>query len=158
MTINQVAGQYPTTTAIYSPSGIYSDFWFATFEEVQELYSNFGINLIHGESANTIAAYTAFDYLGTTTTLINSQYDFYLQRGTVIMGEGLINSMGIQTDFQGITAHAIVDYSVRNFDFDDEDAGVFLVRNAGVVPIPSAVWLFGSGLICLVGFARRNKV
>ena len=25
------------------------------------------------------------------------------------------------------------------------------------VPIPAAVWLFGSGLICLVGFARRKK-
>ena len=28
----------------------------------------------------------------------------------------------------------------------------------GVVPIPSAVWLFGSGLIGLVGLARRKKV
>ena len=28
----------------------------------------------------------------------------------------------------------------------------------GAVPIPAAVWLFGSGLISLVGFARRKKV
>ena len=27
---------------------------------------------------------------------------------------------------------------------------------AAVVPIPSAVWLFGSGLIGLIGFARRK--
>jgi len=27
-----------------------------------------------------------------------------------------------------------------------------------VVPIPAAVWLFGSGLICLVGLGKRKKV
>ena len=31
------------------------------------------------------------------------------------------------------------------------------VANASVVPVPAAVWLFGSGLIGLVGFARRKK-
>ena len=29
---------------------------------------------------------------------------------------------------------------------------------APAVPIPSAVWLFGSGLIGLAGFARRKKI
>ncbi|MDH5190707.1 MAG: VPLPA-CTERM sorting domain-containing protein [Gammaproteobacteria bacterium] len=29
---------------------------------------------------------------------------------------------------------------------------------ASIVPIPAAVWLFASGLIGLVGFARRNKI
>ena len=28
---------------------------------------------------------------------------------------------------------------------------------ASAVPVPAAVWLFGSGLISLVGFARRKK-
>ena len=35
------------------------------------------------------------------------------------------------------------------------NAGNWLVRDA-VVPIPSAVWLFGSGLLGLIGFARRK--
>ena len=30
--------------------------------------------------------------------------------------------------------------------------------SGGAVPVPAAVWLFGSGLIGLVGFARRKKV
>ena len=34
------------------------------------------------------------------------------------------------------------------------DAGSFLVR---AVPVPPAVWLFGSGLIGLIGVARRKK-
>jgi hypothetical protein len=29
--------------------------------------------------------------------------------------------------------------------------------NVGAVPIPAAVWLFGSGLLGLVGISRRNK-
>ena len=33
---------------------------------------------------------------------------------------------------------------------------VFDIETATVVPIPSAVWLFGSGLIGLIGFARRK--
>ena len=32
-----------------------------------------------------------------------------------------------------------------------------LYNDAAVVPVPSAVWLFGSGLIGLVGFAKRKK-
>ena len=33
----------------------------------------------------------------------------------------------------------------------------WLVANAPIVPIPAAVWLFGSGLIGLIGVARRKK-
>jgi hypothetical protein len=37
---------------------------------------------------------------------------------------------------------------------------VLLVRDGdvGVVPIPAAIWLFGSGLIGLIGIAKRKKV
>lgn len=43
----------------------------------------------------------------------------------------------------------------------DEDTaytnmGVFMVRDYTVVPIPAAVWLFGTGLIGLVAVARRK--
>lgn len=35
--------------------------------------------------------------------------------------------------------------------------GDTLTVNLGAVPIPAAVWLFGSGLIGLIGIARRKK-
>ena len=38
----------------------------------------------------------------------------------------------------------------------DEGTGTYLVRTT-VVPVPAAVWLFGSGLIGLIGVARRKK-
>ena len=34
--------------------------------------------------------------------------------------------------------------------------GNWLVRSVSAVPIPAAIWLFGSGLLGLVGFARRK--
>ena len=37
------------------------------------------------------------------------------------------------------------------------DVGSYLVRTT-VVPVPAAVWLFGSGLIGLIGVARRKKI
>jgi len=46
-------------------------------------------------------------------------------------------------DLTGVTGGLGVEYSSLN--------------TTSVVPVPAAVWLFGSGLIGLVGFARRKK-
>ena len=37
------------------------------------------------------------------------------------------------------------------------DTGSALVRDISTVPVPAAVWLFGSGLLGLIGLARRKK-
>jgi len=37
------------------------------------------------------------------------------------------------------------------------DIGSFLVREVSTVPVPAAFWLFGSGLIAIIGFARRHN-
>jgi len=42
-------------------------------------------------------------------------------------------------------------------DYTNTEAGSYLVRQLSPVPVPAAVWLFGSGLIGLVGLARRKK-
>ena len=39
----------------------------------------------------------------------------------------------------------------------NESIAVYLVQDAPPVPVPAAVWLFGSGLIGLIGVARRKK-
>ena len=47
--------------------------------------------------------------------------------------------------------------SLRGTDTFNNNTGSFLVR-ASVVPVPAAVWLLGSGLIGLFGFARRKNI
>ena len=44
------------------------------------------------------------------------------------------------------------------YDWMDEElaTGSALVRSVTTVPVPAAIWLFGFGLLGLVGFARRN--
>lgn len=36
-------------------------------------------------------------------------------------------------------------------------ANLVMVTNVAAVPVPAAVWLFGSGLLGLIGFARKKK-
>ena len=47
------------------------------------------------------------------------------------------------------------DVKARNADFDFNDM-VLMVESVQPVPVPAAVWLFGSGLLGLVGIARRK--
>jgi len=49
------------------------------------------------------------------------------------------------------------DYLSYQLDSEvDERVGTFLV-NTSPVPLPAGVWLFGSGLLGLIGIARRKK-
>ena len=64
----------------------------------------------------------------------------HIQLGTLLLGGGGWAPYSIY--FDANTNGAII--------------GTFTVEGA-VVPIPSALWLFGSGLLGLVGIARRKK-
>ena len=46
--------------------------------------------------------------------------------------------------------------AVAGFD-DFENAIIAKLEKEIVIPIPGAVWLFGTGLVALFGFARRNR-
>jgi len=63
----------------------------------------------------------------------------------------------VQLGYSTSQTYAILD----NTDLADNQArnysGSALVRAVSFVPVPSAVWLFGSGLIGLIGIARRNS-
>jgi hypothetical protein len=54
-------------------------------------------------------------------------------------------------------ANGTADPLTGMFDTNTTSLGVDLVVTFAAVPVPPAVWLFGSGLLGLVGVARRRK-
>ncbi len=54
------------------------------------------------------------------------------------------------------------DISVETYGLDrwysGDWVGVYLYREASPVPVPAAVWLFGSGLLGLIGYSKHKKL
>lgn len=100
------------------------------------------INIIDGNS---------LDFLGWTTTMNGEDYAF----GAI--GSGIADYAYDGTNFE-------LEYSWSTAD-SGELVGALLVSEyylylsgtVSSVPVPAAVWLFGSGLIGLVGMARPKK-
>ena len=122
---------YYNTTEGYSNSsdGVYAD----QSIDVDNFISLFGIT---GENASA-----------------NFSWGFYEDESTTL------RILGVTNFFDGRTIVYGPDHSL---DYDryrstgSGSVGNYLVRET-VVPIPAAVWLFGSGLIGLIGVARRKK-
>jgi len=69
----------------------------------------------------------------------------YINSGSSISAEGVFNTVTGSTGIESTTQ--------SNFAWAVADGDIF----ASAVPIPAAAWLFGSGLIGLIGFARKRK-
>lgn len=79
------------------------------------------------------------------------------QFGGSIFGETGSSVLGFSFDLIADPgASLLISGSYTNLDFNDE----LIVPStlATVVPVPAAVWLFGSGIIALGAFTKRRKV
>lgn len=71
--------------------------------------------------------------------------------------DGLFDGLGGINDFQLITLDATWSDLTR-VEFDDSAYSLDNIQlDISSVPVPAAVWLFGSGLLGLVGVARRKS-
>lgn len=127
-----------------------------------EFFAN-AYNLTAGD---TILASGIFDdsVLGAGSNSVSFGGDYSLSidvNGTIFThaddaGASLSFENGMLTDFDFMTAG----FNSLGLFFDDVDY-MLGEWNATVttspVPVPAAVWLFGSGLLALVGFVRRKK-
>ena len=64
---------------------------------------------------------------------------------------------GFITDEGGANMGLTSENNVTSIDNVSSTHGSLLVREASVAPIPPALWLFGSGLLGLIGISRRKK-
>ncbi len=69
-------------------------------------------------------------------------------------GTGVWNSVSVDANGDGIPGIPMVDGAFIGFNANFNLNGI----TPSAVPVPAAVWLFGSGLLGLVGVARRKKV
>jgi hypothetical protein len=84
-----------------------------------------------------------------TTTLCTPYVDCNgnaLSGGGPFIDDGIAGSPMIDGPFPGL-----------NVNFDIGSGNSLTVLSVNSVPVPAAVWLFGSGLLGLVGMARRKK-
>ena len=82
----------------------------------------------------------------TTSTDLDDQLNFSLNNGDEFY---LMAALSAGADGDGASA---LSWSTLTMEFNTTD-----LQAASVVPLPAAVWLFGSGLLGLVGMARRKK-
>ena len=160
-------------------SSQFSGFRHATSNEVITMFANSGVP----EDTPTTNGYqpalnlaetldTSWRYQG-----INGVYNFSHYIGGSIFFDEANNrwtvSNGVVFRYDDVSLSSVTDYSARyrsggsttgfpsssGLDYSNSYTGWYLVQDNSIssVPVPAAFWLFGSGLIGLVGIARRKK-
>ena len=136
-------------------------------ESVTPLNFNFsdGLNTISSDNAtfssfkfitNSVGEITGWDFgvsigLPTPEVVGGESFGIYGDRRPDLMYYHPIDHVDIYTCIVA-TAGSCNQYSVDYAETYD------LPGSWSVVPVPAAIWLFGSGLLGLVGMARREKV
>ena len=142
---------------------------YATGMQFDALIGNFGgqsMGCIHGLTAgNDYCGWSAANN-GVVAVVLSYIGDLYGRNQSI----GLLGDPYIYSSPQGIFAAELNDYNIdlsathdeiwtyqsfKSKDYQSPWVGSFLVRPSEV-PIPAAAWLFGSGLIGLIGLARRK--
>lgn len=145
------ANTYNTITTLLSGSG----FHIANFQEIDDLQLSMpAIPSTFTDDAVIVGG----NYVGHLThtdprDIIWGLYNDDDQNTTINVG--LAHRLGTATIWT--TAPSTVNPNTQLADWNTtyKDLGAWVVSDAPV-PIPAAVWLFGSGLIGLIGLARRK--
>lgn len=98
------------------------------------------------------------------------QYQFNTGFNILSVGPGTFDPNGNGTltklssnVLQGVEGHGLIQftgtYTSISWDVNvfEDFHGIQIGIGSSVVPVPAAVWLFGSGLLGLIGIARRKK-
>ena len=151
MTYNQVSGQL-------GAGGDFEGFRYATGVEVEQLLISAGIGLDTGWTAENVDPINHFidNYIGDTGN------PSFTSDASAVYGD-VGEYQGHKRVFIRTQEHMGAGFasltSGWQYDNANEGEGHMLVIGSAVatVPVPAAVWLFGSGLLGLVGIARHKK-
>ena len=129
----------------------------ASNDEIVDMFWKFFPNYTSNQLSNDSSYYTdqahyneaAYfeDIFGSNNGM---SYGRYMDENNIEVNLGARTSSGLQSYIHG-TDH-------EWFSANDSYYCVFVVRETpSAVPIPAAIWLFGTGLIALLGIARRKS-
>ena len=80
--------------------------------------------------------------------LAGASNNFWCLETQFCTGDGINFAEQIGRNDNGQSVAQLVEY---------DNTTTIVFANAAVIPVPAAVWLFGSGLLGLIGFARRKR-
>lgn len=155
------------TTINLGISGSESISLYTSHNQFFSLGNYFGLNIFF--DGLTTPGISAIGQVGTSTLIANSSLSTWAFSGFgTISGSGSLSYTGLGGE---IVTLAGLDIPMPNLGFDIIGTGESLaslgpdgIAGDGVinielstVPIPGAIWLFGSAMIGLVGFSKRRK-
>lgn len=149
----------------FGVGGQYEGFRYATQADILTLWGNAGTQATTGDMFGDPAGFAAtqdlLTKLGIQRTDIKPTYTQYLTSAFYQGSDPTTSDTPIAllswTDAFNPSYNNNIHAGTWVKSGSSSGIGSWLVRESSVVPIPGAVWLFGSGLIGLVGFARRGN-
>ena len=142
------AFDYGTTPFLGTP-------WFATQVMANEITGS-----LQNWSGTSAAGSFSYDYTLAAGQIATGIYmDWGVTQDIAILavfdcGVGTVGSFCSSVDTDGIAPLGTV---MQNGPFAGDNITFAFEGTVSAVPVPAAVWLFGSGLIGLIGVARRKK-
>lgn len=146
--INDLYQEWSTRSVIPEGSGINSGWFYSSS------YSNSNVDVfVYSDlvDLSTVTDASVFSYT-TTGAEYAEEGDTVFFRGT----NGYFGAWRIDDIYVNPAGEDVFPYTflTGQWYFQDDGTGNF---SGSVVPVPAAVWLFGSGLVGLIGVARRKK-
>lgn len=157
---------YADTVAATSAGGVYADWTIATSQVADDFYASalgLGSTPCSGATSYAISCGVISDWADDDFGVSYFSYEdifWYISTNITPGREDLPIGLGRIT-LDG-TIQDLDDYTWRHYDIDSYNLSVapmnaLLYRDVSAIPVPAAVWLFGTGLIGLTGLARRKK-
>ena len=136
--------------------GLFEGYQLATVAEVDSLFDAADLPASGNDTTDFAAVDALIDLIGATS----SQNSFLEAFGITATPAGGSSHRVTGLDFyfnNSLPTYALIGGLTYGDTFGPDTAGGWLIRETSVVPIPSALILFGSALIGLVGFGKRRK-
>ena len=152
-----VGRNYADVSSQFGVGGDFASWRYATVAEITEFFTNAGgtapYTFLHSQGVNATWVTLLQDYWGVTNTFGDYNESYALTGDAA--GNGRVYSGlndGIPSNFTDV---AVSVWTTWPENVGRPDLASALVRPSAV-PVPAAIWLFGTALIGLVGFGKRK--